>query len=163
MSAICGYCSTLSAVFRHCLPNVCTNFALRDLLCSFELECPNAPVCPPSWDLMKVLEYLRDPVFEPLSSKPFRVITVKTCFCSPCLRPNGWVTFRAFCVVWCLRVLVFICRIYLKSWPKRSPRGIPFLVPSLSNPCPSLLGTCPKSVFCIVFMLFVFIWMPPLL
>ena len=62
------------------LPDICTSFALRDLICSFELQRPSAPVGPPSWDLVKVLEYLCGPVFELLSSKPLRVITINILF-----------------------------------------------------------------------------------
>ena len=81
--AIRGYRSTLSALFKYRLPDICANLALRDLLRSFELERPSAPVGPPSWDLVKILEYLRGPIFELLSSKPLQVITVKTLFLLP--------------------------------------------------------------------------------
>ena len=131
VSAIHGYHSTLFAAFKYRLSDNCTNFASLDLLRPFELERPSVPVGPPSWDLVKVLEYLCSPVFEPLSSKPLRIITSSSssstvgwdclcngCFCSPWLRPNRWVSFRPFCVMWCLRVLIFSCRIYLNSWPK---------------------------------------------
>ena len=57
-SAIRGYRSILSAVFKYHLPNICTNFALRDVICSFELQHPSTPVGPTLWDLMKVLKYL---------------------------------------------------------------------------------------------------------
>ena len=93
----------------------------------------------------------------------FGSLLLRLCFCSPWLRPNGWVSFRPFCVVWRLRVLIFVCRIYLNSWPKWSPREIPFFVPSSSSPCPCLFGTYQKSVFCDLFVLFIFIWTPPLL
>ena len=78
VSAICCYRSTLSAIFKFRLPDPSTNFVLRDLICSFELERPSAPIGLPSWDLVKVLEYLRGPIFEPLPSKPLRLITIKT-------------------------------------------------------------------------------------
>ena len=78
VSAIRWYSSTLSAVFKYRLPDICTSFALRDLIRSFELEHPSTPVGPPFWDLVKVLEYLCGPVFEPLSSNPLRVVMVKT-------------------------------------------------------------------------------------
>ena len=35
---------------------------------------------PPSWDLVKVLEYLRGSAFESVSSKPLRVVTMKVFF-----------------------------------------------------------------------------------
>ena len=115
-SAIRGYRSILSAVFKYHLPDICTSFALRDLICSFELQRPCASVGPPSWDLVKVLEYLHGPVFEPLSSRPLRVFTVKTLVLVPWLRPNGWGSVRPFRIVWCLKVPIFICHIYLNLW-----------------------------------------------
>ena len=78
VSAIRGYRSTLSAVFKFRLPDLSTNLDLRDLIRLFELEYSSAPVGPLLWDLVKVLEYLCGPVFEPLSSKPLRLITIKT-------------------------------------------------------------------------------------
>ena len=35
---------------------------------------------PPSWDLVKFLDYLHGSVFEPLSSKPMRIVTMKVSF-----------------------------------------------------------------------------------
>ena len=43
------------------------------------------PVGPPSWDLLKVLEYLWGPVFEPLSSKPLLIVIIKTFLHSPAI------------------------------------------------------------------------------
>ena len=63
VSAIKGYCPTLSAVFKFHLPELGDNFILRDLIRSFELQRPHRPVRPPSWDLVKVLTYLCGPVF----------------------------------------------------------------------------------------------------
>ena len=47
---------------------------------SFKVEAPCRSVHPPSWDLMKVLEYLRYSVFEPLSLSSLRDLTRKTLF-----------------------------------------------------------------------------------
>ena len=47
---------------------------------SFKLERPSVPFGPPSWDLVRVLEYFHGPVFEPLSSTPLHIITMKTSF-----------------------------------------------------------------------------------
>ena len=44
------------------------------------MERPHHPVCPPSWDLVKVLQYLLGLVFDPLHSKPLRVVTIKVAF-----------------------------------------------------------------------------------
>ena len=80
VSAVLGYQSMLSAVFRTVLPEISTSPILRDLLRSFQVEAPCRSVRPPSWDLLKVLEYLRSPVFEPLSSSSLRDLTQKTLF-----------------------------------------------------------------------------------
>ena len=69
ISAIKGYRSALSVVFKFRLPELVDNFVLRDLIQSFELQHPQCPVRPPSWDLVRVLMYLRGPIFEPLPSK----------------------------------------------------------------------------------------------
>ena len=45
---------------------------------SFKVEAPCRSVCPSSWDLIKVLDYLRSPVFEPLSFSSLRDLTRKT-------------------------------------------------------------------------------------
>ena len=76
VSALKGYQSTLASVFKYRLPDLQDSFILRDLIRFFELERPQ-PVGPPAWDLVKVLFYLRSSVLEPLSPKPFRVITMK--------------------------------------------------------------------------------------
>ena len=70
----------LSAVFRAILPEISTSPIIRDLLRSFQVEAPCRSVRPPSWDLVKVLDYLRSPVFEPLSSASLRDLTRKTLF-----------------------------------------------------------------------------------
>ena len=70
----------LSAVFRTVLPEISTSPIIRDLLQSFKVEAPCRSVRPPSWDLIKVLEYLRSPVFEPLSSASLRDLTRMTLF-----------------------------------------------------------------------------------
>ena len=66
VSAVLGYRSMLSAVFRTVLLEISTSPVIRDLLQSFKVEPPCRSVRPPSWDLFKVLEYLRSPVFEPV-------------------------------------------------------------------------------------------------
>ena len=66
VSAVMGYRSILSAVFRSVLPEISTSSVLHDLLRSFRVEVPARSITLPSWDLLKVLEYLKSPVFEPL-------------------------------------------------------------------------------------------------
>ena len=70
VSAIKKYRSTIMSMFKHCLPELLDSFVLQDLIRSFEIESPRRPVGPPSWDIVKVLDYLRSSVFELLSSKP---------------------------------------------------------------------------------------------
>ena len=78
--AVLGYRSMLSAVLRTILPEISTSPIIRDLLRSFQVEAPCRSVRPPSWDLTKVLDYLRSPVFEPLSNALLRDLTRKTLF-----------------------------------------------------------------------------------
>ena len=77
LSAVLGYRSMLSAVFRSQLPKISTPI-IQDLFCSFKVEAPCRAVHPPSWDLEKVLEFLHSPVFEPLTSCLLRDLTRKT-------------------------------------------------------------------------------------
>ena len=80
VSAVRGYRSTLTAVFKYKLPDLSSDFILRDMVRSFTLACLPTPVGPPSWDLVKVLEYLRGPSFEPLASQSLWTVTLKTLF-----------------------------------------------------------------------------------
>ena len=70
----------LSAVFRSVLPEISTSPLLHDLLRSFSVEAPVRSITPPSWDLLKVLEYLKSPVFEPLHQASLRDLTRKMLF-----------------------------------------------------------------------------------
>ena len=70
----------LSAVFSLVLPEISTSKVLKDLLRSFEVERPPVTVRPPSWDLVKVLTYLRSSPFEPLGSVDFVKLTQKVLF-----------------------------------------------------------------------------------
>ena len=80
VSAVMGYRSMLSAVFRSVLPEISTSSVLHDLLRSFHVEAPARSITPPPWDLLKVLEYLKSPVFEPLHQSSLRDLTRKTLF-----------------------------------------------------------------------------------
>ena len=80
VSAVLGYRSMLASVFRVVLPEISTSQAFHDLLRSFKVEAPCRSVQPLSWDLLKVFEFLRSPVFEPLSSASLRDLTHKTLF-----------------------------------------------------------------------------------
>ena len=80
VSAVMGYRSMLSAVFKSILPEISTSPILHDLLRSFQVEAPVRQVRPPSWDLLTVLNFLRSLPFEPLSNASLRDITRKTLF-----------------------------------------------------------------------------------
>ena len=67
-SSIASFHSILSRVFRFVLPDLSSHFVLLDLLRSFRLERPSPSSRVPPWDLLVVLESLRGPPFEPLSS-----------------------------------------------------------------------------------------------
>ena len=80
VSAVMGYRSMLSAVFKSILLEISTSPTLHDLLHSFQVEAPVREVRPPSWDLPTVLNFLRSSPFEPLSSASLRDLTRKTLF-----------------------------------------------------------------------------------
>ena len=80
VSAVMGYCSLLSAVFKSILPEISSSPVLQDLLRSFQIEAPIREVRPPSWDLPTVLNFLRSSSFEPLSDASLRDLTRKTLF-----------------------------------------------------------------------------------
>ena len=80
VSAVLGYRSMLSAVFRFQLPEISSSSVIQDLLHSFKVEAPCRSVRPPSWDLEAFLRFLRSPVFEPISSCCLRDLTQKTLF-----------------------------------------------------------------------------------
>ena len=80
VSAVMGYRSMLSAVFKSILPEISTSSILHDLLRSFQVEAPVRQGRPPPWDLLTVLTFFRSSPFEPLSNASLRDITRKTLF-----------------------------------------------------------------------------------
>ena len=80
ISSIKGFHSMLSSVFKFQLPDIQDSFIIKDLLRSFELERPPRSPNLPSCDLVKVLAFLRDARFEPLSSCDFHSLTMKVLF-----------------------------------------------------------------------------------
>ena len=70
----------LSAVFRFQLPEISSSSILQGLLRSFQVAAPSRSINPPSWDLNKVLLYLRSSTFEPLQSIFLRSLSKKTLF-----------------------------------------------------------------------------------
>ena len=79
-SAITGYRSMLSAVFRFTFPEISSSVILKDLLRSFSIERPMVPKRAPPWDLSAVLKYVSSPAFEPISSCSLRELTKRTLF-----------------------------------------------------------------------------------
>ena len=80
VSTVMGYRSMLSSVFSSVLLEISTSPVLHDLLRSFRVEAPARSITPPPWDLLKVLEYLKSPVFGPLHQPSLRDLTRKTLF-----------------------------------------------------------------------------------
>ena len=80
VSAVMGYRSMLSAVFKSVLLEISSSPVLHDLIRSFQVEAPIREVRPPSWDLPTVLNYLRSSSFEPLSTISLRDLKRKTLF-----------------------------------------------------------------------------------
>ena len=70
----------LSAVFRFHLPSLSSDPVLRDLLRSFKLSSAERILCPPAWDLSRVLQFLNSSHFESLSHAPLRALSQKTLF-----------------------------------------------------------------------------------
>ena len=80
ISAVKGFRSMLTSVFKYRLPELSDHFLLRSLIRSFELGRPVRSPCPPNWDLCHVLEYLQGSVFEPLAAEDLRTVTCKVLF-----------------------------------------------------------------------------------
>ena len=80
LSAIKGYRSMLSSIFKFRLPELSTHHVLRSLLRSLSLEAPHKPLAPPPWDLDVVPKHLMPETYEPVRLKPFREVTEKTLF-----------------------------------------------------------------------------------
>ena len=80
LSTVKAYRSMLSAVFLFHGIQIGSDPSLHALIRSFSLERPQGVLSPPSWDLDKVLRFLRSDFFEPLESKPLKIITQKTLF-----------------------------------------------------------------------------------
>ena len=74
ISTVAGYSLTLISIFRYKIPGIRDRFFLRDLLRSVEIEGLLKSVGPPTWNLVMVVEHLRDPVSKPFVSKPLRIL-----------------------------------------------------------------------------------------
>ena len=80
VSAIRGYKSVLTLVYKRKLPDISVNSVLRDLLRSFVLARPRRGPSFPSWDVNQVLSSLSKPPYEPMAEASFLDLTKKTLF-----------------------------------------------------------------------------------
>ena len=155
VSAVLGYCYMLSAVFRSQLPEISTSPIIQDLLRSFKMEAPCHTVRPPSWDLEMVLDFLRSPVFEPLSSCSLRDLTQKTLFLVS-LATAKWVgEIQALSrMVSFFPPLVRGCRMFSNSWLRQRLLCIPFRAHFRFSLCRILRSVFRKSFCCARFALY---------
>ena len=79
-SAIKGYRSMLSFVFKSRLPSISTSYVIKDLIRSFTIQRPVVRESALGWDVNKVLLALRSPPFEPLRDISLRNLTQKCLF-----------------------------------------------------------------------------------
>ena len=78
-SSLASYRSMLRGIFSFILPELSSHFVLHDLR-SFRIERPLPSSRVPPWYLLLVLQFLRGPHFEPLSSCSLRDLTQKVLF-----------------------------------------------------------------------------------
>ena len=131
---------------------------LRELIRSFELERPRRPVCPLSLDLVKVLQYLRSPVFEPLPSKLLRLVTMKIAFLQALVTAKRVVELQAIstCVVFHGQDLFvsYFLEFVAKTESERNPLPRSFLVCSLLD----FVGDLPEEcVLCPVHEVWIYL------
>ena len=115
--AVKDFQSMLTSVLKYRLPELSDHFLLRDLIRSFKLECPVCSPCPPTWDLCRVVDYLRGPVAR---------LRVRYFFAF--LSHRELVSSRLCCVQLRFVVRTFRCPTCPSLWPKQSLNGIRFLV-----------------------------------
>ena len=133
-------------VFKYHVPDLLDSFVFRDLIRSFEIRCPCCPVGP-SWDLVKVLTYLRGSMFEPLSSKPLWVVTMKVAFLLALATAKRVGELQALSVLVGSRgpniSLVYLLEFVVKTESERNPLPRSFLIRSLEK----LVGNLPEGHF----------------
>ena len=156
VSSVKGYRSMLSAVFRFHLPDLSAHPILRDLLRSFRVSAPSCPMCPPPWDLSKVLRFLISDAFEPLRTAPLRALSKKVLFLLALATAKRVGELQALS-----RIVSFVrddaCLSYVPEFVAKSEsltRSIPrsFLVRLLSDFAAGLdddLLLCPVRALCI--------------
>ena len=102
------YRSTLSLVFKFQFPGLQDDFILWNFIRSFELEHLIRPDGPPAWDLVKVLTFLCGPTFEPLSSRPLQVVTMKVLVLFALATAKRVVSSRPFLSMWLFGVTISV-------------------------------------------------------
>ena len=80
MSAIKGFRSMLSRVFRHKNLDITSDKDLAEIVRSFEIKVPKRGITTPHWDLDIVLKALTMPPYEPLGEASFRDLSKKVLF-----------------------------------------------------------------------------------
>ena len=140
-SSIASYRSMLSGVFRFILPDLSSQFVLRDLLRSFHLKRPLSTSRVPPWDLSLVLALLSGAPFEPLSSCSIRDLARKVLFLVALATARRVGELHALSVVVLESgadlFLSYLPEFRAKAESKAHPRAC-FATP-LSCPCSSLL------------------------
>ena len=114
------------------------------ILFDCELQCPQRPVCLPSWDLVKVLTYFRGPVFESLHTKSLRIVMMVT-FLLPWLLLSMWANCKCFRFTWRIWARISPSPIFQSLWRRWSWRGILYLTPFWCDPSLSSLGISQRS------------------
>ena len=79
-TSVKGYRSMLASVFHSILPEISSSRFLKDLVKGVENRAVKRQITPPTWDLIKVLNSLRLPPYEPLEQASLRDLSKKTLF-----------------------------------------------------------------------------------
>ena len=79
-TSVKGYRSMLASVFHSILPEISSSRFLKDLVRGVENRAVKRQITPPTWDLIKVLDSLRLPPYEPLEQASLRDLSKKTLF-----------------------------------------------------------------------------------
>ena len=148
LSTIKGYRAMLSAVFKFPLLEISTSPILKDLIRSFEISSPRPLFPPPPWDLIKVLEYLSGPPFEPLAKASFLDKTKKALFLLA-MATAKWVSelqALSFSVSFQGEDLVLYHDPFFRAKTESAANPLPrsVIVPSLSD----FAGNLPERVQC---------------
>ena len=153
-SSIASYRSMLSCVFRFVLPDLSSQFVLRDLLHSFRLERPLSSSRVPLWDLSRVLSFLRGAPLSPSLPTLLGIFLIRCSSWFPWLQRVGWGSFRIF-RLWPLSLEpTSFCLSFQSFGLRQSPNLVLSLVLSAFVLSRTLLVTfqrnsCVQSVLCV--------------